>query len=255
MNNLEFDIEKYKYQISKLKQYTKNMSILIAEDHVVVHDSLKKILSSLFASVGSAYDGKEALALYKEKYEQNEAYNIVLSDIAMPNIDGVELIRIIKEINPSQDVIVLSAHKEVDYLLEFINLGVRRFIPKPVALDVFLDELSLVCMDIYRQNGLLNIINLSSDIIYNKEEKVLYLKSSPVILSAYENLIVEKLISKLNLSVSIDEIVNHLYMYSKDVNPQNIRKSMYRLRQKLPSEFIQSVHGVGYRIVQQVDSI
>lgn len=255
MNNLELDIEKYKYQISKLKQYTKNMSILIAEDHVIVHNSLKKILSSLFASVGSAYDGKEALALYKEKYEQNEAYNIVLSDIAMPNIDGVELIRIIKEINPSQDVIVLSAHKEVDYLLEFINLGVRRFIPKPVALDVFLDELSLVCMDIYRQNGLLNIINLSSDIIYNKEEKVLYLKGSPVILSAYENLIVEKLISKLNLSVSIDEIVNHLYMYSKDVNPQNIRKSMYRLRQKLPSEFIQSVHGVGYRIVQQVDNI
>jgi DNA-binding response OmpR family regulator len=254
MNNLELDIERYKHQILQLKQYTKNMSILIAEDHVVVHNNLKKILSSLFATVDSAYDGKEALSLYKEKHKQNKMYDIVLSDISMPYVDGLELTKIIKEINPSQDVIILSAHKEVDYLLEFINLGVSRFIPKPVVLDFFLDELFLVCLDIYNQNELSNIINLSHNIFYNKEEKALYMDETPVILSVYESLIIEKLISKLNLSVSNDEIVNHLYIYLKDVNPENIRKLMYRLRQKLPNEFIQSVHGVGYRIVQQVEN-
>ena len=253
MNNIELDIKKYKYQILQLKKYTKNMSILMAEDYEVLHNSLKKILNALFERVGSAYDGKEALELYKESYKNNKPYDIILSDIAMPNVDGVELTKAIKSINSSQDIIILSAHKELKYLMEFINLGVRRFIPKPIDFDTFLDELYLVCTDIYNQNELSNIINLSSDIYYNKEEKVLYINNSPLILTAYEKLIVEKLISKLNLSVSNDELVNHLYMYSKDVNPENIRKMMYKLRQKLPKEFIKSVHGIGYRMVQQVD--
>ena len=254
MNSLELDIKKYKYQILQLKKYTKNMSVLMAEDYAALHNSLKKILSSLFGNVDTAYDGQEAFELYKQKYEQNKAYDIVLSDIVMPNVDGVELSKMIKKINPLQNIIILSAHKEVNYLLEFINIGVRRFISKPVALDVFLDELYLVCLDIYEQNELLNIINLSSGVLYNKEERVLYVEGSPVVLSAYESFIIEKLISKLNLSVSTDEIVNYLYMYSKDVNPENVRKLMYRLRQKLPNDFIQSVHGIGYKIVQQVDN-
>jgi DNA-binding response OmpR family regulator len=254
MNNLELDTTKHNYQILQLKKYTKNMSILMAEDYVVLHNSLKKILSSLFENVDAAYDGKEAFNLYKQKYEENKMYDIVLSDIVMPNIDGVELSKKIKEINPLQNIIILSAHKEVDFLLEFINLGVRRFIPKPVALSAFLDELYLVCLDIYKENELSNIINLSHKIFYNKEEKALYMDGNPAILSVYESLIIEKLISKLNLSVSNDEIVNHLYTHLKDVNPENIRKLMYRLRQKLPNEFIQSVHGVGYRIVQQVEN-
>ncbi|WP_294966404.1 response regulator transcription factor [Sulfurimonas sp.] len=230
------------------------MNILMAEDYIILHNNLKKILSSLFDNVDASVDGKEALELYNNKHEQNESYDIVLSDIAMPYVDGVELTRIIKKINPSQEIIILSAHKEVDYLLEFINLGVRRFIPKPVVLEYFLDELYLACSDIYTQSELLNIIHLSNNIFYNKGEKFLYMDGMPIILSAYERLIIEKLILKLNLSVSTDEIVSHLYNCDKDVNPENIRKLMYRLRQKLPKDFIQSMHGVGYRLVQQVEN-
>jgi DNA-binding response OmpR family regulator len=254
MNHLELDIKKYRHQISQLRKYTKNMNILMVEDYIILHNSLKKILSSLFDNIDAAVDGKEALELYKEKHKKNESYDIVLSDIAMPYVDGVELTRMIKKINPSQDIIILSAHKEVDYLLEFINLGVRRFIPKPVVLEYFLDELYLACLDIYTQSELSSIIHLSNNIFYNKDEKFLYMDGIPIILSAYESLIIDKLISKLNLSVSTDEIVSHLYNYSKDVNPENIRKLMYRLRQKLPNAFIQSIHGVGYRLVQKVEN-
>ena len=60
------------------------------------------------------------------------------------------------------------------------------------------------------------------------------------------------LIEKLNLALSNDEIVNYLYLNMVDIKVNNIRKIMYSLRQKLPKELIQSVHGIGYRLVKQI---
>nr|WP_321265709.1 response regulator transcription factor [uncultured Sulfurimonas sp.] len=254
MNDLELEIIDYKYKILKLKKYTKNMTILMVEDYLPLHNNLKKTLEALFEKIDAVYDGKEAITLYEKNYEEKKTYDIVLSDIEMPNVDGLELSKYIKKINPLQNIIILSAHKEVDYLFEFINLGISRFIEKPISLDVFLDELYLVCLDIYKQSELSTIVKFSDKLFYNKVQKVLYLQNSPINLSNNENLIIQKLISNLNLSVSNDELVEYLYNHEKEVSSQNVRKLMYRLRQKLPNDFIQNVHGIGYKIVQQIES-
>jgi len=252
METLNADIQRDKHKILKLKNYTKDMTILMAEDYEPLHLSLKKILSSLFLKVDVSFDGIKALALYEDKIKNDETYDIVLSDIVMPNMDGVELSKAIKKINPMQNVVILSAYKETNYLLEFLNLGIRRFIPKPVDFSSLLDELSLVCLAIYKEKELSNIIKLSDDIYYNTKEKTLYKEKKEVPLSSYERLILEIMLSKLNQSVSNDEIVNHLYLSSKDVSLDNVRKLMYKLRQKLPCKLIQNVHGLGYRILQQI---
>ncbi|EQB40373.1 hypothetical protein M947_00830 [Sulfurimonas hongkongensis] len=252
METLNIDIDRDKHKILKLKNYTKDMSLLMAEDYVPLHLSLKKILSSLFLSVDVAFDGKEALALYENRVKNNETYDLVLSDIVMPNMDGVGLSKAIKKINPTQNVVILSAHKETNYLLEFLNLGIRRFIPKPVDFNSLLDELSLVCLAIYKESELSNIINLSENVHFNIREKTLYKDKNEIFLSPYEKLILEIMLSKLNQSVSNDEIVNYLYLSSKDVSLDNVRKLVYKLRQKLPRELIKNVHGLGYRIVQQI---
>lgn len=246
------NIDRDKHKILKLKNYTKDMSILMVEDYEPLHQSLKKMLNSLFLRVDVSFDGEEALKLYRDRVEKGESYNIVLSDIVMPNMDGVELSKAIKKIDPMQNIIILSAHKEADYLLEFLNLGIRRFIPKPVDFNSLLDELSLICLAIYEENEFSNIIKLSSDIEFNIKEKTLYKNKNEIFLSSHENLILEALLSKLNQSVSNDEIVNYLYLSSKEVSLDNVRKLVYKLRQKLPKELIENIHGLGYRIVQQV---
>ncbi|MDY0234028.1 MAG: response regulator transcription factor [Sulfurimonas sp.] len=245
------NIDRDKYKINKLKNYTKSMSILMVEDYEPLHQSLKKILTSLFLNVDAAFDGEEALSLYRDKLKSSENYDIVLSDIAMPNMNGMELSKAIKNINPTQNIVILSAHKDANYLLEFLNLGIRRFIPKPVDFNFLLDELSLVCLAIYKENELSNIIKLSESIYFNTKEKTLYEDKKEIILNSSEKLILEVLILALNQSVSNDEIVNYLYLFSKDVSLDNVRKLVYKLRQKLPHELIQNVHGIGYRIVQQ----
>jgi len=254
MNSVDLEAKKYKEQILKLKKYSKNMSVLMAEDYVPLHENLKRTLGLLFKRVDAVHNGKEAFSLYSKSTKQNTPYDIVLSDIVMPDINGVELTKSIKKINPLQSIVILSAYKEVDYLLDFINLGVRRFISKPVSLELFLDELHLVCLEIHNLDELSNNIAFSNELCYNKIEQVLYFKDRPVVLSKHESLIVEKLVSKLNLIVSNDEIVDYLYECGKEASYENIRKMMYRLRKKLPDEIIQNIHGLGYKIVQKIDN-
>ena len=252
MDETEIDLVTYKRKIEGLQKYTQEMDVLFAEDYEPLHETLIRLFSSLFSNVDAAKDGEEALALYKKKSLQGESYGLVLSDIEMPKMNGVELVSKIKELNKEQNCIVFSAYQDSHYLLELINLGVRRFILKPVSLVSLLDELTLSFYDLYESSA--NKIDLSHHMVYNKQEKALYKENQVLILSNYEQLIIELLIEKINLTVSQDEIVNYLYLNNIDISVENVRKRIYSLRQKLPENFIEGVHGVGYRIVIQKDN-
>ncbi|WP_345992832.1 response regulator transcription factor [Sulfurimonas sp. HSL-1716] len=240
-----------KEKIQKLRRLTQNMNILMAEDYPVLHKSLKKLFTSLFKHVDSAYDGTEALNLYKQQLSEGLKYDILLSDIAMPNMDGVTLTKHIKQINSNQTIIIFSAYQDSSYLLNLINLGVRRFISKPISAANLVDELFIVCDTLHQDENLLNTVHLSQDILYDKDQNSIYVKGELLILTNYEQLIVRLLVSKLNLTVSNDEIVSYLFFHMIDIKIENIRKIMYKLRKKLPKEMITNIHSVGYRLVSK----
>ena len=252
MDETEIDLVAYKQKVQDLQKYTKGIDILFVEDYEPLHETLVKLFSSLFNNVDAAKDGEEALLLYKNKISENESYGLVFSDIEMPKMNGVELVAQIKKIDKEQNCIVFSAYHDSHYLLDLINLGVRRFILKPVSLVALLDELTLSFYDLYESSA--NKLELSHNMLYNKQEKALYQDNELVLLSNYEQLIVEILIAKVNLTVSQDEIVNYFYLNNIDISLENVRKRIYSLRQKLPENFIQSLHGIGYRIVVRKDN-
>lgn len=244
----EFDIDLCRTQIAQLRKYTKSMTILLAEDYLVLQNSLQKIFSFLFLEVAVASDGVEALELYKRKMSDKKSYDILLSDIAMPNMNGVNLTKNVKALNPEQIVIIFSAHQDSNYLLDLINLDVRRFILKPISLKSLLDELIFACRAIYDEKNLSNIIMLDNHISYYKNERKLFIDDSQVRLSNIEELILELFIRNINQSVSNDEIVNYLYLNAIDMEAENVRKTLYKLRKKLPETLIQNIHAIGYKL-------
>ncbi len=244
----EFDIDLCRTQIAQLRKYTKSMTVLVAEDYAVLQKSLEKIFSSLFLEVAIASDGVEALELYKNKMKDKKSYDIVFSDIAMPNMNGVKLTKHIKALNPDQIVIIFSAHQDSNYLLELINLDVRRFILKPISLKNLLDELLFTCRAIYDEKNLSNIAMLDKNISYHKKERKLFINDSQVRLSSSEELILELFIRNLNQSVSNDELINYLYLNGVDMEAENVRKTVYKLRKKLPEALIQNIHAIGYSL-------
>lgn len=112
---------------------TKQLSILFVEDHDDLRENIKEILKKFFGKVDGSKNGEDALKQYKEFYiSHSKYYDIVISDIQMPRMNGVELVENIYITNPEQIIIVLSAFDDSKYLLPLINLGIEQFIKKPI---------------------------------------------------------------------------------------------------------------------------
>ncbi len=111
----------------QLTEETKKMTAMVVEDEAVANELLSSTFKNFFKEVTSAFTGKEALELYKEKKP-----DIVFVDIIMPEMDGIELARKIREINPQQMVVVVSASNDIQKISETIEIGVNSFIQKPI---------------------------------------------------------------------------------------------------------------------------
>lgn len=113
--------------VEKLVFVGKDINVLYVEDDLMLQEEVNIFLSDIFQSVDLAKNGKEGLeklALYP--------YDIVITDIKMPVMDGVEMIAKIKELYPMQAILVTSAHNEIGNICKLINLGVEDFLAKPL---------------------------------------------------------------------------------------------------------------------------
>lgn len=113
--------------IAQLKIDCEGLHILYVEDEEALHKSVAKYLKKLFKDVDTAYNGEEGLA----KYNSGQ-YDIVMTDIKMPKLDGIKMIEAIKKTSPDQEIIILSAHTDADYFLNSIRLGVSDYVIKPI---------------------------------------------------------------------------------------------------------------------------
>jgi len=99
----------------KVYQYCHNLNVLYVEDDSDTLREITEILEMFFSSVTSAKNGEEALTLY---LSNREKYDLIITDINMPVMDGIELIRQVHEIDANQPFIVVSAYDESQKLIK-----------------------------------------------------------------------------------------------------------------------------------------
>lgn len=122
--------------IKLLKEKAKKISVLYVEDEELLRNKTGSMLSKLFQNVELAVDGKDGL----EKYIHNK-YDIVITDISMPNMNGLELISHIRKDNPDQEIIIMSAYTESEYTDQINTANVTGYIYKPVEMNQMLEIL------------------------------------------------------------------------------------------------------------------
>ncbi|MBF0538250.1 MAG: hybrid sensor histidine kinase/response regulator [Nitrospirae bacterium] len=138
-----------KYAIKdELNRSAKGMRVLYAEDCEGIREDVTGILRKFFDVVDAVEDGVKALEMYAQR-----CYDIVISDIRMPGGSGIELTRKIKAINPEQAVIIMTAYDDHKYMSELINLGIDKFVIKPVDLINLLTNLLQVTTKISSRKG------------------------------------------------------------------------------------------------------
>ncbi|WP_373036595.1 EAL domain-containing protein [Sulfurimonas sp.] len=120
--------------MSKDIKFTKNIKLLYVEDNDELREAVLEILKYYFNNITTAENGKEGLEFYENHHSSKKTYfDIVISDIKMPHMDGVEMCKKIKDINSNQIIVLLTAHDSNEYLMDAINIGVDKFIIKPIV--------------------------------------------------------------------------------------------------------------------------
>lgn len=238
----------------EILKYTKNLSILFVEDHDDLRENTTEILKNFFNKVDCAEDGKEALKKYKEN---SKYYDIVLSDIQMPNLNGVELTSKLYELNPSQLLIILSAHDDTKYLLPLINLGIEQFVKKPIDYQELLRALLNSSRKIQKDATAVPHVSsqkiyLSENVIFNKDNSSLLENDKMVYLTKYEIIFMQFLSNHIGKIYSNEDIASQYEMLDENLDIQNIRKLVSKLRKKLPENSLESIYGIGYRIIPYI---
>ncbi|MCI0449159.1 MAG: response regulator transcription factor [Chlorobi bacterium] len=119
----------------------KTTKILIVDDHEVVRDGLKNILTSLdnISVTGEAGNGEDAVKMYSSLKP-----DLVIMDISMPGMNGIEATRIIKEKDPEAKILILTMHDNQEYLNQIIRSGAKGFILKNTDKEELLDAVKTV---------------------------------------------------------------------------------------------------------------
>jgi len=113
--------------ILALKEISQNISLLYVEDNKLLREVFQSYLQKFFQNIEVCTNGLEALEAYKEK-----CYDIVVTDINMPFMDGLMMSEKIKEINPYQHIIIISAYKDIANYEKAIKIGIDGYISKPI---------------------------------------------------------------------------------------------------------------------------
>ncbi len=119
-----------------LVDYAREFSLLYVEDDVNLQRETKEILDRIFKKVDTAYDGEEALELFKANH-----YELIITDIEMPRLNGLEMSKAIKQIDKEIPIVVVSAYSTTSYFLEAIEIGINYYILKPMDISKLINTL------------------------------------------------------------------------------------------------------------------
>lgn len=149
-------------RLQELMKISKNLNILYVEDSDNFLKQMSSFLEKIFKNIYKAKNGQEGLNKYKELHP-----HIVLTDLTMPNMDGFEMVKILKTINPNVKVVIISAHVDTANLLEAIHIGVSDFIPKPVDKELLTNALFKICTELTMKDSALdeNNLKIESDVM------------------------------------------------------------------------------------------
>ncbi len=213
--------------------------VLYAEDEEGIRTNVVDILELFFEKVVAVGDGKEVM-----DEMMLSSYDMLIFDICMPHMDGLEAIRRIRQKDKKIPIIILSAHTEQDYLWRAVELKITRYLTKPYDKQTFLKALEMAALEIVGDN--LNI-TLKSGCIYNYSQKVVCHGVENIKLSKNESRFLEYLIKRANQSVTFDDIYDYIWEF--DIPSKEAIKSLVKeVRKKIGSECIKNVYGIGYML-------
>lgn len=251
----------------------KNLTVLYVEDEEETREHLYFYLDNSFKKVFMAKNGLEGLDIY-----HNNKIDIIISDISMPMMNGLEMMEKIKKDNPNIPFLLTTAYGDQKYLLKSIELGVSGYILKPIDIEKLFEKLEFASQSIQEKKTIEILVNkmskqnnsnvnefikafdtalldlsvheqytLENGFIYDFKTKSMQHNNKEIKLNHQEILVLEYLLKNRKKVVTYEEI---LYLISSE-NPsiETLRTIIKSIRKKTYKEIVLNLSGIGYKIV------
>ncbi|MEA3384456.1 MAG: response regulator [Campylobacterota bacterium] len=128
------------------KEFLKTLTIMYVEDDDSIRNSLSSILKKIFGEVIICNDGNDGINQFKYyTQERKTKIDSIISDINMPNLNGIEMVKEIRELDPEVPIVFTTAHGESSYLMEAIKLKIAYYALKPINTTELLQNVSKFC--------------------------------------------------------------------------------------------------------------
>ena len=219
------------------------MRILVIEDDLKIAEFIQKGLKSSGFAVDHAADGNQGFEM-----AFGEPYDTIVVDIMLPQMDGLTLIKKIREKKNNTPIIILSARDRVDDRVNGLQAGADDYLTKPFAFSEFLARIQAL---IRRAGNVADPVSLSySDLSIDMLKRQVKRKNEIIELQPLEFSLLEYLLRNRERVVSRTMIMEHVWDYNFDPMTNVVEARICRLRDKIDKDFepklIHTVRGAGY---------
>ena len=216
------------------------MKILLVEDNRALSEWLARTLQADKYTVECAYDGSDADLLLR-----TETYDLVLLDLALPGLDGREVLKRLRSRHNSVPVIILTAFGGARDRVEGLDFGADDYVVKPFEVHELEARMRALVRRANQQNS--PILTCAS-LVYDSNSREFSLGGAPLALTRRERAVLEMLMMKSGKTVSKKALADSLFSFDDDVNPEAIEIYIHRVRKKLEAgdAVIVTLRGLGY---------
>ncbi|WP_294784908.1 response regulator transcription factor [uncultured Eubacterium sp.] len=225
------------------------MRLLIVEDEKQICDTVAKSLYDAGYEVDTCYDGEEAFECILA-----ENYDLIVLDLNLPGMDGMEILKELRQRNEETKVLILSARGQIADKVEGLDAGANDYMEKPFHLQ----ELEARIRSLTRRKFVQkNVCLESGEIRFDTVKREAYAKGQLVSLTRKESGILEYLLLNQGRPVSQEELIEHVWDATVDSFSGSIRVHMSSLRRKIKAVLeydpILNKVGEGYKIREEFE--
>lgn len=218
----------------------RNLKLLYVEDEESIRKYAMSYFNRLFAQTYEASNVDEAYTIFV-----NEKPQIIVTDIKMEDLSGIELLKKVRAVDKKCQLVVLSAFLDTRYLLDAIELNLVKYLTKPIN-HTELYPVLLQCANNISEDRIEKIY-FSESCCFDLTNKILINKNENIKLTKNELDFLELLCSNKTRAVSYQEIENIIW-YDSVMSENALRLLVKKLRKKLPINTLENIAKIGYKI-------
>jgi len=222
------------------------MRILVVEDEHKIANSIKKGLEQESFAVDLAFNGLDGFDL-----ASTENYDLIILDILLPDLDGLEVCRKLRSLNIQIPILMLTAKSQINDKVKGLNSGADDYLTKPFAFEELLARVrALIRRPRDSMSDILTVEDLSLDTVSFEVKR----KGKTIKLSRKEFALLEYLMRHPNKILLKNQIISHVWDYDADILPNTVEVYIGYLRNKIDRAFpesaplIHTIRGFGYKI-------